>query len=349
MTAQTFEKRRVGKTKLEVTTLGFGGATISGMMGTDVPPEQARAVVTAALDAGVGYFDTAPHYGFGRSEHFMGDALRFRHDDRVISTKVGRLLRPVRSDADRTIPHPWTQSFPFEIVYDYSYDAIMRSYEASLQRLGLGHVEILLVHDIGTKTHGEEGNKTYWKQLVDGGYRALTELKASGAVGAIGIGVNEWPVLMDAMEIGDWDVFLLANRYNLLEQECLDPFMTTLAKRGTSLIAAGPFAAGILAGTNIWGPNNGAYRAPPPEVLDKVGRLQAVAKAYGVPLGAAALQFALAHPVVCSVLTGPKSPEEFDGILKWWNTSIPAAFWDELASQKLLAAGTPLPGGKTAA
>jgi D-threo-aldose 1-dehydrogenase len=348
MTTQICDKRRVGRTGVEVTTLGFGGATLSGMMGTDVPPEQARAVVAAALDAGIGYFDTAPHYGFGRSEHFMGDALRFRHDDRVISTKVGRLLRPVRSDADRTVDNPWTQSFPFEIVYDYSYDAIMRSYEASLQRLGLGHVEILLVHDIGTRTHGEEGNKRYWKQLVDGGYRALTELKASGAVGAIGIGVNEWPVLMDAMEIGDWDAFLLANRYTLLEQDCLDPFMTKLAERGTSLIAAGPFAAGILAGTNIWGPNTGAYQKPPQDVLDKVAKLQRVAAAHNVPLAAAALQFALAHPVVCTVLTGPKSPDELAGIVTWWNTAIPAGFWDDLVGEKLLAPGTPLPGGKHA-
>lgn len=344
MTAQPFETRRVGRTDLEVTTLGFGGATLSGMMGTDVPPEQARAVTAAAIDAGIGYFDTAPHYGFGRSEHYMGDALRFRHDDLVISTKVGRLLRPVRSDAERTIEHPWTQSFPFEIVYDYSYDAIMRSYEASLQRLGLGHVEILLVHDIGTRTHGEEGNKRYWKQLVEGGYRALTELKASGSVKAIGIGVNEWQVLMDAMDIGDWDVFLLANRYNLLEQECLDPFLTTCMQRGTSLIAAGPFAAGILAGTNIWGPSDGAYRAPPPEIIAKVEKLRELCRAHDVPLGAAALQFAPAHPAVCTVLTGPKSPAELEGILAWWNTAIPQGFWDDLDSSGLVLPGTPLPG-----
>ena len=348
MTAHTFDKRRVGKTALEVTTLGMGGATLAGMMGNVVPPEQARAVTSAAIDAGIGYFDTAPHYGSGRSEHFMGDALRYRHDDRVISTKVGRLLRPVRSDAERLLDNPWTEAFPFEIVYDYSYDGVMRSYEASLQRMGVAHVEILLVHDIGTRTHGEEGNKHHWQQLADGGYKALNELKSSGAIGAIGIGVNEWPVLMDAMEIGDWDVFLLANRYNLLEQTCLDPFMTRLAERGTSLIAAGPFAAGVLAGTDVWGPDNGAYQKAPPEIVDKVGRLRAMADAHGIPLGAAALQFALAHPVVCTVLTGPKSPAELEGILDWWNTRIPQGFWDDLAGSGLLAAGTPLPGGKTA-
>src|SRR5690606_4067070 len=147
MGASNFRKRKVGRTDLEFTELGLGSATLAGMMGTDVPDDEARALVSAALDAGIGYYDTAPHYGFGRAEHLMGDALRYRHDGAAISTKVGRLLRPVRSDAERTVEHNWTRPFPFEIVYDYSYDAIMRSYEDSLQRMGLGHVEVLLVHD----------------------------------------------------------------------------------------------------------------------------------------------------------------------------------------------------------
>ncbi len=348
MSKETFSKRRVGRTDLEIAELGLGTATLPGQLGIEIPASQARGMLDAAVDSGIGYFDTAPMYGFGMSEHYVGDALRFRQEGRVLSTKVGRLLRPVRTDADRTTPSPWTVAFPFDHVYDYSYDAVMRSYEDSLQRLGLAKVDILLVHDIGVKTHGEEANKRYWKQLVDGGYRALSELKARGDVAAIGLGVNEWPVLMDALGIGDWDVFLLANRYNLLEQDVLDPFLSTCAKRGTSLIAAGPFAAGVLAGTNIWGPNTGAYQKPPPEITARVDKLQAVCKEFDVPLGAAALQFALAHPVVCSVLTGPKSTDELEGILKWWHTSIPRGFWQALADRKLVAAGTPLPGGITA-
>jgi D-threo-aldose 1-dehydrogenase len=278
------------------------------------------------------------------SEHYVGDALRFRQNGIVLSTKVGRLLRPVRTDADRTVGNPWVHAFPFEHVYDYSYAAIMRSFEDSLQRLGLSRIDILLVHDIGTTTHGVEGNKAHWRALAEGGYRALTELKSKGLVSAIGLGVNEWPILMEAMEIGDWDAFLLANRYTLLEQASLDPFLTTCAKRGTSLIAAGPFAGGILAGTDIFGPDTGVYAKAPPEVMDRVNKLQAACKEFGVPLGAAALQFALAHPVVCSVLTGPKSAEELNGILTWWNTKIPAEFWKALADRKLVAKGTPLPG-----
>ncbi len=171
------------------------------------------------------------------------------------------------------------------------------------------------------------GNKKHWADLSSGGYKALDELRSQGAVSAIGFGVNEVPVLLDALEIGQWDAFLLANRYNLIEQTPVEKLLPACQKAGTSLIAAGPFAAGVLAGTNVWGPSNGAYQAAPPEIVAKVAALRDVADAHGVPLGAAALQFALAHPAVCSVLTGPKSPAELDGIVKWWNTAIPSAFW----------------------
>lgn len=348
MSAISFKTRKVGRTNLEMSELGLGSATLAGMLGTDVPDQQARDLVSAALDAGIGYYDTAPHYGFGRAEHLMGDAMRFRDDKTVLSTKVGRLLRPVRSDAERTIESPWTKPFPFEIVYDYSYDAIMRSYEASLQRLGLGHIEVLLVHDIGVQTHGEEVNKKHWADLAGSGYKALDELRRTGAVKAIGFGVNEVPVLLQSFDIGQWDVFLIANRYNLIEQSPLEELFPACAKNGTSVIAAGPFAAGVLAGTNIWGPTTGAYQAPPPHIVEKVTALRAVADKHGVPLGAAALQFGVAHPVVVSVLTGPKSPAELSGILTWWNTTIPGAFWDELADKGLVAKGTPLPNGRVA-
>jgi D-threo-aldose 1-dehydrogenase len=337
-----FNTRQVGRTALRVTEFGLGGATLAGMNGTLVPDDQARATVAAGLDAGIGYFDTAPHYGNGRSEHLMGDALRYHMDGKVISTKVGRLLRPIRDEADRTMDNPWTRSFPFEIVYDYSYDGIMRSFDDSLQRLGLSRIDILLVHDIGTQTHGVEANRRHWGDLSQGGYRALNELKAQGLVSAIGLGVNEWPVLMDAFDLGDWDVFLLANRYNLIEQTPLEPFFSTCLARGASVIAAGPFAAGVLAGTDVWGPPTGAYQKAPPEIVDKVRALTRVAEAHGISLPAAALRFALAHPVVCAVLTGPKSPLELSQNLEWWNTPIPEAFWSDLASQKLVAPGTPL-------
>ena len=345
---QQFKRRRVGRTALEVTELGLGTATLPGQLGMVIPEADARGVINAAYDAGIGYFDTAPMYGFGMSEHYVGDGLRFRQDGRVLSTKVGRLMLPVPHESGRTGGNPWTQPFPFAMRYDYSYDAVMRSFEDSLQRLGLGRVDIVLVHDIGVQTHGEEENRRLWGQLAEGGYRALSELKAQGVISAIGLGVNEWPILMDAFEIGDWDAFLLANRYTLLEQTSLDPLLTTCLKRGTSLIAAGPFAGGILAGTDIWGPPTGRYDRTPPEIMDRVRAIDTICKAHGVPLGAAAVQFALAHPAVCTVLTGPKSPKELEGILAWWNAPIPASLWDALADNKLVAAGTPLPNGRSA-
>jgi D-threo-aldose 1-dehydrogenase len=340
--AQPIKTRRVGQTALEVTELSLGGATLAGIFNA-VPDQQARDTVAAGLAAGITYFDTAPQYGYGRSEHLMGDALRSCQGGVVISTKVGRLLRPVRSEADRTYPHNWADPFPFEQVYDYSYDAIMRSFEDSLQRLGLAKVDILYVHDIGPMTHGVEANKPLWAQLESGGYRALKELKAGGLISAIGLGVNEWEVLMDAFELGDWDVFLLAGRYTLLEQTSLSPFLETCIKRKTSVVAAAPFNGGALMGTGKWN-----YDSAPRHIVQRVGELEQFCREQGVPIGAAALQFALTHPAVCSVLTGPKSPAEVVSTLAWWNTPIPAEFWAALAERKLVAEGTPLPGRRAA-
>jgi len=336
-----FSTRRIGKTELEVTTLGLGGATLAGMM-VDVPAEQARATVDRALAVGINYYDTAPQYGLGRSEHFVGDALRFKRAGTVLSSKVGRLLRPVLQDSDRVYSHSWANPFPFDQVYDYSYDGIMRSYEDSLQRLGLASIDILFVHDIGVMTHGEK-NAGYWRQLVDGGYRALSELKSSGAISAIGLGVNEWQVIMDAFDIGDWDVFLLAGRYTLLEQTSLSPLLETCVKRGASIVVGGPFNGGALMGTGTWN-----YARAPQEIIDRVKALEAFCTEFGVPIGAAALQFPLAHPAVATILPGPKSPAELDGILDWWRAKIPDAFWDALADRHIVAANTPLPNGRIA-
>lgn len=339
MTARTFEKRRIGQTDLEVTTLGLGGATLAGSY-RPVSPEQARATVLHALDSGITYVDTAPHYGFGRSEHFVGDALRERPGKAVLSTKVGRLMKPERVPYEHGTE--FVEPFPFRRVYDYSYDGFMRSYEDSLQRLGLSAIDILYVHDLGAGTHGLEGNKPYWEQFTKGGgYRALRELRDSGAVSAIGLGVNEWQVLMQAFDVGDWDVFMLAGRYTLLEQTSLNPLMSTCLERGTSVVVAGPFNSGILAGGETFD-----YKKAPEAVVARVRAIEAVCKSFNVPLPAAALQFPLTHPAVCNVVPGPRSPQELDGILGWWDTKIPDALWTTLADEGLLAPGTPVPGAK---
>jgi D-threo-aldose 1-dehydrogenase len=335
MTARDFEKRRIAETDLEVTTLGLGGASLAGIFSA-VPEEQARATVRHALDAGITYVDTAPQYGLGRSEHLMGDVVRNARPRPVISTKVGRLLRPV--SPERQDRGNWVDPLPFDQQYDYSYDGIMRSFEDSLQRLGLDRVDILYVHDIGVATHGVDGNRPLWAQLSSGGYRALRELRESGVVKAIGLGVNEWEVLMDAFALGDWDVFLLAGRYTLLEQTALQPFMSTCIERKASVVVGGPFNSGILAGGDKFN-----YAKAPEDVVARVRAIEAICKAFNVPLPTAALQFPLTHPAVCNVLPGPRSPQELDGILDWWDTKIAHALWSTLADEGLLAPGTPVP------
>ena len=335
--ARTFEKRRIGQTSLDVTTLGLGGASLAGIF-SRVPADQGRATVRHALDVGINYVDTAPQYGLGRSEHLVGDVLREAAVRPILSSKVGRLLTPV-SDAEQD-KGAWIDPLPFNQLYDYSYDGVMRSFEDSQQRLGLERIDILYVHDIGTATHGVEANKPLWAQLEGGGYRALRELRDSGVVGAIGLGVNEWQVLMDAFALGDWDVFLLAGRYTLLEQTSLTPFMATCIERKASVVVGGPFNSGILVGGDKFN-----YEKAPDDVVARVRAIDAVCREFGVPLPAAALQFPLTHPAVCNVLPGPRSPEELNGILEWWGVAIPDDLWTTLAEKGLLTEGTPIPGG----
>src|SRR5437764_5451083 len=329
-----FEKRRIGRTSLEVTVLGLGCATLGGTR-IPVTRQGAEAIVRAAWEAGVRYVDAAPYYGFGQAERAVGDALRDEpRDIWVLSTKVGRLLRPFPQVAPELgRKHP----LPFGVVYDYSYDGIMRSFEDSLQRLGLARIDILYVHDIGRYQHGD-AHPGLMRSLRESGYRALQELKGSGTVQAIGIGVNEREVLLEAMEWGQWDGFLLAGRYTLLEQAPLDDLLPKCLEAGTSIVVGGPLNSGILAGRDTWN-----YRAAPPEVVARVDKIRAVCDRHRVPLSAAALQFPLAHPAVAAIIPGPRNPDEFRANLDLLRHPIPPALWQELKQQKLLHADAPTP------
>src|SRR5580700_9632734 len=329
-----FEKRRIGRTSLEVTALGLGCATLGGTR-IQITRQEAEAIVRAAWDAGVRYVDAAPYYGFGQAERVVGDALRDEpRDDWVLSTKVGRLLRPfpqVPSEPGRR--HP----LPFGVVYDYSYDGIMRSVEDSLQRLGLARIDILYVHDIGRYQHGE-AHPGLMRTLRESGYRALETLKSSGTVKAIGIGVNEREVLLEALEWGAWDAFLLAGRYTLLEQAALDDLLPLCLARGTSIVVGGPLNSGILAGRDTWN-----YRTAPPDVIARVDAIRAVCNSHGVPLAAAALRFPLAHPAVAAIIPGPRNADEFRANLDLFQHAIPAALWQELRQAGLLHPEAPTP------
>jgi D-threo-aldose 1-dehydrogenase len=326
------DKRRVGQTKLEIDSLGLGGAPLGGNF-VDLGYAQAEELIQAAKNIGIGYFDTAPWYGFGRSERVMGDVLR--GSEYILSDKVGRLLAPgpVKNPADFGMVDP----LPFNVVYDYSYDGIMRAYEDNLQRLGLDRIDILLVHDIGEFQHGQDHVK-HFKSLESGGYRAMDELRTAGLIKAIGLGVNENKVCMDALAIGDWDVFLLAGRYTLLEQTAVDKLFPACRKAGTSIICGGPFNSGVLVGRDTWN-----YAKAPKEVIDKARALGVVADEFGIPLPAAALQFPLGDEIVCSVIPGPRDKGDLEQIVTWFKTPIPKEFWSTLKEKKLMEPSATVP------
>ena len=327
--------RQVGRTALQVGELGLGGATLGGNMDA-VTDAMARSIVASAFDSGLRYFDTAPYYGYGRSEHVVGDELRGR-TDWVLSTKVGRLLKPRRTPQDPG--DLWRNPHPFEPVFDYSYGAIMRSYEDSLQRLGLNRIDILYIHDIDVFTHGTaDRQEAMFRKAMDEAYRALDELRRSGDIKAIGLGVNEVRPIADALQHGTWDVFLLAGRYTLLEQEPVHTLFPALAKHGASIVIGGPFNSGVLAGGETWN-----YRRAPADVVERIAGLKRVTAAHKVPLAAAALQFPLANPIVASVIPGPRSIDELNQILAWSELKIPAGLWSDLQSEGLLDAAAPVP------
>jgi len=312
-----FPLRQIGHTGLQVTELGLGCATLGGSQ-IAVARAAAEEIVGAAWAAGVRYVDTAPYYGVGQAERCVGDALRDRpRGEWVLSTKVGRLLRrnPTGAFAD-----------------------VMRSFEDSFQRLGLARIDILYVHDIGAYQHGAEANAMLMKTLRESGYRALETLRTAGELAAIGVGVNEREVLLEAMEWGAWDVFLLAGRYTLLEQAPLDDLLPKCVAAGTSIVVGGPLNSGILAGRDTWN-----YRPAPSAIVERVTAIAGICDAHRVPLAAAALQFPLAHPAVAAIIPGPRNAAEFSANLELLRHPIPPALWADLRQAGLLHPEAPVP------
>ena len=333
---------RCGRT-LDISTLGFGTAPL-GNLYRAIDNEQALQTLQEAWDQGLRYYDTAPLYGFGIAETRTGAFLREKPRDAfVLSTKVGRLLQRCAPDQRDGIGKFFDVPSR-RMVYDYSYDGVMRSLEFSHERLGLDRIDIVLCHDIDIFTHGSaEASAQRTKEFLDGGVRALSDLRSQGVVGAIGIGVNEWQVSEVVARNSDVDLFLLAGRYTLLEQESLDSFMPYIASRGMGVIVGGPFNSGILA----TGPKPGAwfnYAPAPPEILQRVAGIEAVCKAHGVPLRDAALQFPLMHPAVVSVIPGAITAAEVRGNAQAMARVIPEALWAELVADGLLRADAPVAG-----
>lgn len=329
------------KGALTFTEIGFGGAPLGNMLRA-IDEETAQSMLAGAWDGGLRYYDTAPLYGFGLSETRLNTFLRGKpRDSYVLSSKIGRLLRACPPDK-RTGIGKWFEVPSRQEVYDYGYDATMRSLEFSLERLGVDRIDILYSHDMDTFNHGSHAAlEARLEEFINGGYRALLRLRDEGVIRAFGAGVNEWQPCQWLLERGDFDIFLLAGRYTLLEQGALG-FMDAAQARGVGVVIGGPYNSGILA----TGPVAGAYYnydPAPPEVMDHAGRLQAVCAAHGVRLVDAAFRFPLGHPATLSVIPGGQGPAQMAGNLDAAAAEIPADLWADLRAQGLIDTAAPLP------
>ena len=322
------ERVKLGRTPLSVSRFGLGTAPLAGLF-ESVDEDQALGVIGRAWEAGIRFFDTAPLYGHGLGELRLGRVLREQpRDEFTLATKVGRLLRadapPEPGQAFRGVP-------AVNPVFDFTYDGVMRSVEESLERLRLSRIDILHIHD----------PDNHYDEALNGAYRALAQLRADGIISAVGAGMNQAEMLTRFAREGDFDCFLLAGRYTLLEQGAMQELMPLCLERGIAIIAGGVYNSGILAD-----PKPGAhydYKTAPAALLERAQRLRAVCARHGVPLKAAAVQFPLGHPAVAAVVVGCRSTAQLDESLEMFEVKIPPAMWQELKADGLLQEDVPTP------
>jgi D-threo-aldose 1-dehydrogenase len=299
----------LGRAALPATRLGLGTAPLGGLY-EPVEDDAARAVVARAWDLGLRLFDTAPLYGSGLAEQRVGRGLRERpRDELVLSTKVGRLLRPGRPDAN------FVGAPPLGPVFDFGREATLRSLDESLERLDIDRVDVALIHD----------PDDHYAEAMDGAYPTLERLRAEGVVGAIGVGMNQSELLCRFATDGDFDCFLLAGRYTLLDRSAADELLPLCVERGIAVLAGGVFNSGVLASGATYD-----YAPAPPGVVERARRLRDTCARHAVPLEAAALQFPLRHPAVACVLVGCRSLEELEEDVRMFELELPEGLWDEL-------------------
>ncbi len=320
---------------LGFTELGFGTAPF-GNLYRAISDDDAEKILDCAWDSGVRYFDTAPLYGLGLAELRLGRFLRSKdRDSYVLSTKVGRLLKATTPD-ERDGIGKWFDVPSRKEIYDYGYDGVLRSVEFSLERLGLDRIDILFAHDLDLFNHKRpETLQARLDEFMAGGYRALLRLRDEGAIAAFGAGLNEWEPAQWLAERGDFDIFLLAGRYTLLEQEAHASFLPLCRERGMGVVIGGPYNSGILA----TGPRPDSYynyEAAPKGILEQVARIESICKQHEVRLQDAAFQFPLTHPAVLSVVPGGQSASEMQDNLRASQARIPRALWDALKAEGLL-------------
>ena len=324
-------RRPIGATALEVTSLGFGGAPL-GKIGERLTEQGADEIVWAAFDGGVRYFDTAPLYGHGLSEKRLGRVLAtFSRDEFVLSSKIGRLL-VAENEGQRYAG--MLDKEPYSIRYDYSYEAVRRSLNESLERLGLDRVDILLCHDIDVWTHGDRQPAIY-EAASEGALRALTDLRAEGVIGAFGLGVNESKVCVDAMKSFEPDCFLLAGRFTLLEQEPLDEMLPMCQEKNVSVIIGGPYNSGLLA-TEDRKRATYDYKPVDEDRWQRAQEIRHICDAHGIDIRAVALQYPLRHSAVAAVIPGAGSVVEERHNLELMKVTVPDALWNDLAQANLV-------------
>ncbi|MCB8882227.1 aldo/keto reductase [Acidisoma cellulosilytica] len=338
-----FATRRIGKTNLHVTELGIGG-TPFGNMYRPMEPRDVTATVATAMDVGIRYFDTAPVYGFGLSETRLGEGIRdLPRQDIVVSSKVGYSLVPISPSELK--PQLWAEPPAMRADFDYTRDAVLRGVEESLKRLKTPYIDMLAIHDPDEAVDVGAGidpfSKSHFKAAMDGAFPTLAELRAQGVIKAIGVGINQWQMLCDFAEAGDFDYFLLAGRYTLLDQDSMDRLLPLCEKRSISLIVGGPYNSGILA-TGAIPSATYDYRPASDAIKDKTKAIEAVCGRYGIPLQAAALQFPLLNPLVASIIPGARSVEEVRANAQYVRHPIPPDFWLELKSAGLIDPRSPV-------
>ena len=330
---------QLGTTRLRLPRIGLGSAPLGGLYS---PVDEADAVRTVhrAVELGANYVDTAPLYGYGRSERAIGMALStLPRSEFVLSTKVGRLLVPVDGP-------PGPNEF-VEPSFDFSRDGVLRSLEESLERMGLDSVDVLYVHDPdgGVSLHGDVSVPDHnSQQVLDEALPALADLRSQGVIGAVGVGMNFWQMLARFARDGDFDCFLLAGRYTLLDQSALPELLPLCQERNISIVIGGPYNSGILASDLSPGAKY-FYRDAAPEVLERARRIRAVCDRHGVPLKAAALQFCLGHPTVASIIPGAVSVGEVEENCQMVDFPVPSDMWAELRDAGLIPAEAPTPDG----
>ena len=330
----------ITKKQLKIKNISYGTAVLGNYYEV-LSNDEASQVINKAFDLGINYFDTAPLYGFGLSEHRVGMNLQLKdRDSYILSTKVGRLLSP--ADPKEIDRGPWKGGLNFNPYYDYSYDGTIRCIEQSMHRLGISKIDILHIHDVDYFTHKEKHLvEKYFSEAIKGAYKALEELRRNGNISAISIGINEFEMAERFLKEVDVDCVMLAGRYTLLEQNSLKTFLPLCEKNKVDILLAAPFNSGILAGSekNL----NWNYAKASKELIDKVNSLKRICDNYNIPLAAAAIQFPLAHPVVKTVVTGAVNVKELEENVSYLDVKIPNDFWQELKELNLIAKESPVP------